>query len=59
MNYGKCELVGICLEKSHLESLATTFGCKVGEFPTKYLGLPLCLGMPNKLLWDPVVERIE
>ena len=51
--------MGICLEKSHLVSLATAFGCKVGDFPTKYLGLPLCLGMPKKSLWDPLVERVE
>eukprot|EP00268_Persea_americana_P000319 TRINITY_DN10118_c1_g1_i6.p1 TRINITY_DN10118_c1_g1~~TRINITY_DN10118_c1_g1_i6.p1 ORF type:complete len:139 (-),score=26.71 TRINITY_DN10118_c1_g1_i6:302-718(-) len=57
INYGKCELVGIRLEKSHLDSLAAAFGCNVGEFPVKYLGLLLCLIMPKKSLWDPVVEH--
>ena len=30
-----------------------------GKLPAKYLGLPLCLGLPKKHLWDSVVERIE
>lgn len=34
------------------------FGCKVGKLPTKYLGLPLCLGVQKKPLWDSVVEWI-
>ena len=34
-------------------------GCKVGDLPASYLGLPLCLGSVNKTLWDTVVERVE
>ena len=59
INYGKFELTGIQTEESHVAFLAHVFGCKVGKLPAKYLGLPLCLGLPKKHLWDPVVERIE
>ena len=58
INYEKFELVGIHLEHL-LVSLAMKFGCKVGKLPTKYLGLPLCSGLPKKSLWDPVMEQIE
>lgn len=27
--------------------------------PTSYLGLPLCSGHANKVVWNPVVERVE
>eukprot|EP00268_Persea_americana_P041230 TRINITY_DN41041_c4_g1_i1.p1 TRINITY_DN41041_c4_g1~~TRINITY_DN41041_c4_g1_i1.p1 ORF type:complete len:107 (+),score=11.85 TRINITY_DN41041_c4_g1_i1:237-557(+) len=59
INYGKCELIDIHLTESHVASLATTFWLKAGKLPSKYLGLPLCLGLPKKILWEPVVERIE
>eukprot|EP00268_Persea_americana_P028829 TRINITY_DN27957_c0_g1_i1.p1 TRINITY_DN27957_c0_g1~~TRINITY_DN27957_c0_g1_i1.p1 ORF type:complete len:198 (+),score=28.97 TRINITY_DN27957_c0_g1_i1:182-775(+) len=59
INYGKCELIGIRLEDNHVNFLANTFGRKVGRFPSKHLGLPLCLGLPKKSLWVPVVERLD
>lgn len=39
--------------------LADAIGCKVGKFPSKYLGLPLSLENLQRSLWDPVVERID
>ena len=47
------------MEDHDVKDLADVFGCKVGQLPTKYLGLPLCLGLPKKSLWDPVVERLD
>ena len=58
INYDKCELIGVRTESSHIAFLANVFGCKVGKLPSKYLGIPLCLGFPKKHLWDSVVERI-
>ena len=42
-----------------VDSFAKIFGCKAEELPSKYMGLPLCLGIPKKSLWDSVVERVE
>lgn len=53
INYGKCDLIGIHLEDNNNQLLANAFGCRVGQFPEKYLGIP------NKILWDPVTERLE
>ena len=36
---------------------AEILGCKVGSFPVTYLGLPLCGGQANKVVWNPVVEK--
>lgn len=37
--------------------LASFFGCKVGAFPTFYLGLPLTSN--SKDIWNPVIEKFE
>lgn len=59
INYEICELFGIRADSSLVRCLANVFGCKVGSFPSKYLGLSLCMGLLKISLWDPVVERIE
>ena len=47
-------LVGIV---ENIESLAREVGCKVGELPTTYLGLPLGANHKVKSVWDGVEER--
>ena len=59
INYEKCEFFSIKMEESHVASLASVFGCRVGKFPSKYLRLPLYLGLPKKQLWDSDIERID
>lgn len=34
-------------------------GYGAGSLPATYLGLRLCLGVALKILWSPVVERME
>ena len=57
INFLKTELIGIRFEDSALCQLADVLGCKVGTFPVKFLGLPLCLGATKKSDWNPVVGR--
>ena len=56
INYGKCEMIVVRMEDRNVALLASAFGCKVGKVPSKYLGLPLCIELPKKCLWDTVVE---
>lgn len=58
-NYDKCELIGLRMPDNLLATLADVFKCKIGTFPSTYSGLPLCMGIPKRTLWDPVVERLE
>ena len=58
INLSKCEVIpfkGV----ENLEDLASVLGCKVGNFPTTYLGLPL--GAPSNCLvvWDGVEDRFR
>jgi hypothetical protein len=42
VNYHKSEIVPVIIEqREEIESFAMIFGCHVGEFPIKYLGIPL------------------
>lgn len=41
INYDKCELMGIRMDSNSIQALANIFRCKVGSFPSKYLGLPV------------------
>lgn len=43
ISFFKSMPIGIRVGDSHLHQYAGVLGCKVGSFPTLYLGLPLCL----------------
>lgn len=59
INYDKSEMVGIRTDANMLNAMTNAFGCKIGTLPIMYLGLPLCMGLPKRRMWDPVVEGIE
>lgn len=59
INDSKCEMLGIKLTQDGISTLAPMFGCKVRCVPSTYLGMPLCLGMPKKSLWNPVIDHFE
>lgn len=44
INYAKCELICVWTPDSYIVSLAIAFGCKVGKFPSKYLGGAVLFG---------------
>lgn len=46
----KCSLVGINCSSTYLNLLASGWGCEVGEWPMKYLGLPLG-GNPRAIIF--------
>ena len=46
-------------EVPNLEDLVQILGCKIVSLPMKYLGLPLGATFKAKLIWNPIIERIE
>ncbi|RVW31409.1 LINE-1 reverse transcriptase-like [Vitis vinifera] len=58
INLDKNEIIPIGEVEEILE-MAVELGCKVGQLPSTYLGLPL--GVPNKVgyVWDGVEERMR
>jgi hypothetical protein len=47
VNFHKSQLIGINVQHTWLLDAAGTLNCKVGSFPTKYLGVPIG-GDPRK-----------
>jgi hypothetical protein len=41
INYSKSELIPLGLEQRELDVLADILGCTIGNFPIKYLRIPL------------------
>ena len=58
INLAKSEIIPVA-EVEEIVEMAVELGCKVGQLPSVYLGLPL--GAPNKasFVWDGVEERVR
>ncbi|XP_011629362.1 uncharacterized protein LOC105421934, partial [Amborella trichopoda] len=57
-NYDKTTMMGINVDPSTLSSFADMWGCGKETLPSKYLGLPLCIGKPNKSPWSHIVDKV-
>ena len=58
INLAKSEIIPVG-EVEEIVEMVVEFGCKVGQLPSAYLGLPL--GVPNKAssVWNGVEERVR
>ncbi|RVW73921.1 hypothetical protein CK203_056312 [Vitis vinifera] len=54
INLAKCEIIPVG-EVQRIEELVVELGCRVGQLPTVYLGLPL--GVPNKAAYGWMGRR--
>ena len=57
INLGKSELVHVGQVYS-IELLVDVLGCKLGLLPMRYLGLPLGAKFKEKLIWNPIMEKV-
>ncbi|GAU35285.1 hypothetical protein TSUD_274870 [Trifolium subterraneum] len=59
VNFNKSMLVGVNIPESWLGEAASALGCRVGNIPFLYLGLPIG-GDPRCLsFWEPVLSRVK
>jgi hypothetical protein len=59
VNYHKSELVPINMEdRGEIDNFADIFGCPVGAFPIKYLGIPLHYTKLRRDDLQPLVDKI-
>jgi mannosylglycoprotein endo-beta-mannosidase len=58
INFNKSDLVPINVTIEEVNVLAQVFGCKVSEFPLKYLGVPLHFGKLCKQDLQPLIDSI-
>lgn len=59
VNHAKSIIVPINVSPERMDILANIVGCKVGQLPFTYLGLPLGITKPRVDDFIPLVQRIE
>jgi hypothetical protein len=59
INYSKSEVFTVGLSEQESQSVANAFNCNLGEFPMKYLGLPLSNKRLCKADLSDSPEKIE
>jgi hypothetical protein len=59
VNYQKSELIPINIEQEgEVETFSRIFGCHVGNFPIKYLGIPLHYNKLRREVLQPLIDKI-
>jgi hypothetical protein len=58
INYNKSELIPCNLSEDQIHNAAHIFGCPVGSFPIKYLGVPLHYDKLRREDIQPLVDNI-
>ena len=58
INFHKCDLVPININEDDANIFAQILGCKLSEFPIKYLGAPLHHRKLKKSELQPTVDKI-
>ncbi|XP_021980432.1 uncharacterized protein LOC110876573 [Helianthus annuus] len=56
INILKSNLLGVGVEEGEISRMASVVGCKKGDFPFSYLGIPLGANMNRVNNWDPIVK---
>ena len=59
VNYAKSTMVSINTSDNIMQQLSTLLGCKIGQLPHTYLGLPLSTSKPRVEDYTPLMKRIE
>ena len=54
----KSEMVPIG-EVDDVHALAEILGCRVGELPMSYLGMPLGASHNSPSIWNPILEKLS
>lgn len=58
INYSKSEMIPIGMEEGEFSPFAEALGYKVGNFPIKYLGIPLHYDKLRREDIQPLVDKI-
>lgn len=43
----------------NFELLVDALGCKQDSLPMKYFGIPLGAKLKEKIIWNPMIEKVE
>ncbi|GKV32867.1 hypothetical protein SLEP1_g41432 [Rubroshorea leprosula] len=59
INFRKSQLMGVGVEQNWSYKMAYRLCCKEGEFPFKYLGIPIGGSHRRVAMWQPLVESVK
>ena len=59
INMEKSTLLGMGIDAELVKSTTDSLGCEPGEWPTKYLGMPLGGNPCSRAFWEPVISKIS
>lgn len=59
INLARSKMFGVRGDVQDLDSLAWILGCKIGTLPSTQLGMLLGAHSKSKVIWNPVIERVE
>jgi hypothetical protein len=59
INFHKSELFCYREAKDHIEQYSQIFGCEIGLFPFRYLGIPMNHKKLNNKDWKVVEDRFQ
>ncbi|XP_058082343.1 uncharacterized protein LOC131230434 [Magnolia sinica] len=59
INLFKSKLFGINISDERIRHFADCLGCSSGSLPSTFVGLPLSIGPPPKMMWDSIINRFQ
>ena len=59
VNFAKSSMIPLNLDESEANRLAAVLGCRIGQLPFTYLGLPLGTTRPRIVDLMPLVDTLE
>jgi hypothetical protein len=57
-NLAQCQLISIHCSEDQTRLAVEAFPCQLGQFPIKYLGMPLSVWKLPKSSWQPMINRV-
>jgi mannosylglycoprotein endo-beta-mannosidase len=58
VNYSKSVAIPIRCSQDVIDEVVPTLACPIGQFPCRYLGLPLSLSKPTKTDVQPLIDKL-
>lgn len=59
INYNKSEMFSASSSDGELVECAKVLGCKIGNWPMKYLGLPIGCSSRKETFWEPMLQKVN
>lgn len=59
INYAKSDILPINLSQSEAGSLADVIGCKIGDPPLTYWGIPIHWRKPGRSVWNDLIQKLQ